>query len=282
MLPKLPPEQRQQVYPAGIVAIDTETGGFDQRINPLLSISVVTATIALQEIDGVQIRILPPEGTVLECCPPHERGDMDNPRRSVSYYYDVHKHVPVLNPDRSPCTLAQILDAGRPIIGSYAAELNGYVQMRQFPDGHYDWDMSAIDAWHAAARPAERADSTLARYLSSTFARKPLGVAHNTSFDERFVSTYLPQMYAVVDKPDRDSKKNPRWFCTYRNYQKYRKAMGLPTGAGTCTLEAMTKEAGVTERVAHDALSDSRDCLIGMQLLRDRGFLDACATFIAS
>ena len=72
-----------------LIALDTETGGFDCRINPILSIAIVIADENYNTLDGFEVKVAPPRGTVLEVpIPSHFLPRDDYTKRKIEYYLE--------------------------------------------------------------------------------------------------------------------------------------------------------------------------------------------------
>ena len=236
------PTPDPSVTPAFFIC-DTETGGLNPVVNPLLSVACIVSPATGEELDGFALLVRPPEGTLLEVPVPSDMWpSFRYKKREVAYYQDVH-------------TQERFAACGdRPVITAIAAETNGYV-------GGEDtgaWDLTAAARWNECGLSAGKVDEVLVRFLLQFFDSKPIAVAHNAQFDYKFVSRYLPSL-----------KQNLRdeWFCTYKALRSLRKKRGLNVGKGMCTLDAMCKYAGYTNPDAHEALADARACSQGLQWL---------------
>jgi hypothetical protein len=250
----------------GLLATDTETGGLDPRLHPLLSVSAVAANSAVEEIDGVSLKILPPPGTLLEvpraehCWTSRE----DLPKREIIVYVDVwtRQAVPVSAVDTRtvPC-----------LITSMAAELNGYIT--QATEGGHPWDLTSAWRWHAQSLPAARAEDALICLIRQCFTSKPIPVAHNAPFDDKFVFTWMRRFYDELGKIPPAAvwcTIQCRWLCTMSALGRYLSATGQPQGKGARKLATLVKMAGAEHEEAHDALADARASLIGLRWLRDK------------
>jgi hypothetical protein len=264
-LPAVAPDTQFPLH-CGLLATDTETGGLDPRLHPLLSVSAVAATSAVEEIDGLSLKVLPPHGTLLEipraehCWVPSD--ELRN--REFIGYLDVwsKKVIPAQEVDAAhvPC-----------LITSQAAEINGYIT-RSAVSGH-PWDLGAVQNWHDQALPIKEAEDTLIRLIRQCFITKPIPVAHNAPFDDKFVYVWMRRFYDELGKvPDGAEwcTIQCRWLCTMSALGRYLKATGQPMGKGARKLATLVKLAGVDQEAAHDALADARSSLIGLRWLRDK------------
>lgn len=231
----------------GYVIVDTETGGLSEKANPLLSAAVVVADSQRREVDGFALRIRPPDGSLLEIpIPEHMGKGFDEVRkRKNQYYLDVYSGEKYTEP------------GDRWIITSAAAEINGYVTVKD-----YEYDLNPMHEWNKRLS-LEEAEATFIRFISQFFTHKPVAVAHNAQFDQKFVRGHLPELYDNIMEP---------WFCTYKAFRKWKKEHGYGTGKGACTLETACKHAGYDLSNAHEALADTRGCLALLRWLDEVGF----------
>lgn len=248
----------------GYTGLDTETGGLDQRVNPLLSLGAVVVDREIREIDGFSFTALPPDGTYLEVPVDSHVGFPGYKQRPISHYLDVWTGSKV-----------QSIPEDAYVITSVAAEINGYLKVIEHPDGHNEYDYDAIADWHRRSIPLEELDAVYVRFIKQFFRAKPVPVAHNVSFDDKFIRKYLPELYSnLASDPNADGAM---WFCTLQAYRKYRKSRGLKNGKGTCTLvQAVRDMVGYEIEDAHEALADTRGALALLRVLKakqaERGF----------
>jgi DNA polymerase III epsilon subunit-like protein len=240
----------------GFVCIDTETGGLNKLLHPLLSMAVVILDGDLNEINGFSEKMKPPEGTVLEIPIVAHIGVEPKIKREVMYYLDVHTGQE-LNP-------GQIDPRNDLIITSYAAEVNGFV--KTLP-GNSGYDFTAVSSWMRQGRTYDQVQDTYISLLKQCFRTAPIPVAHNASFDEKFVTQWLPRLVDNLQKT---------WFCTYAALRALRTSKGLKNQKGDCTLSSLVKYAGKTlsEEEAHEALADTRGCAEGFKWLKEEGAWD--------
>lgn len=217
---------------------DTETGGLDDRINPILSVSLLIADEELKEADGWEQKIKPPGNTVLEV-PVLADQNPDVRKKRVDYYMNVYTKEKVKE-----------LAHDALVINAIAAEINGFVQ---FAGGK--WDLDSVDKWLKVSLPVAEVDKIYTRYISDQFKCKPVGVAHNADFDEKFLRRYLPLLH---------SNYYPKWFCTCRAMRKWYKDRGVK---GSAKLAELDVKSGHVNTKAHAALADCRSCLAGLRWL---------------
>lgn len=230
-------------FEIGVVVLDTETGGLHPESNPLLSCSLLIVSPDLYEVDGVCSRFKPPIGTLLELVRPEDRY-VGNKRGQRIAWVDVYTNQQYEPDDPIVHT--------RPLITAYAAEINGYT-------GQTAWSWDAVQAWNQTGEQLEITDAHLAGTVKQFYTNRPVAVAHNTDFDEKYVRQHLPRLYARL---------NPVWGCTYRAFQALRLKMGMKNVAGSCTLASLSKTAGYEPDGRHEALEDARACLMGLRWLR--------------
>jgi oligoribonuclease (3'-5' exoribonuclease) len=226
-----------------LIALDTETGGFDARVNPILSIAIVIADESYNTLDGFEIKVAPPRGTVLEIpAPGYFLPKEDYTKRKLECYMDVWTK------EKLPCAPPM-----SPIIGCIAASVNGYIG-----EDARNWDFSAIDKWHATASAAVDAENDIVRYLTQHFgAGHVVTVAHNASFDQRFVESYMPTLF---------NKLKDRWFCTLAEAKAFRKRTGIEGGN---KLVELAKLAGHDYKgKAHQAFADGEATLAVLRYLK--------------
>lgn len=223
-----------------LIALDTETGGFDPRLHPILSIAIVVGDENFNKMDGFEIRLAPPQGTVIEVPTPGTMG-LDSPKKQVQYYQDVWT---------GQKTTSAPVD-GR-LITAYAAEVNGYI-------GENDkaWDFAAIEAWNKNGQDLPSAEHDLLEYLTGSFgAGHVVTVAHNAIFDQKFVEANMPRLYAKLLQP---------WFCTLAKSREFNKARGVK---GQGKLSDMAKLAGFDfDGHAHEAFADGEATLAVLRFL---------------
>lgn len=223
-----------------LIALDTETGGLDERINPLLSIAVVVADETYNKIDGFEIKVAPPKNAIIEV-PTRATMGLENKRKAISHYMNAWTHEP-----------AQRVE-GVPFITAYAAEVNGYV-------GEVDtnWDFSAIRGWNETSQELTAAEDDLLAYLTKGFGDgHVVTVAHNAIFDQKFVEMNMPRLYNKLKQP---------WFCTLEKSREFRKKRGEKGGG---KLVEMAKLAGFDyDGRAHEAFADGEATLAVLRFLQ--------------
>lgn len=224
------------------VVIDTETGGLDCRLHPLLSVSFLLGDRNLDEMDGgLSLNVIPPPGTVIEIPAFGDQVPEMKAKRIVAWM-DVHTK-----------TLHQRCPDDCMVIKAVAAEINGYIT--NGPDGK--WDIEAIDRWHAKAMTMQQVDGILCSYLGQAFPKtKCLGVAHNADFDMRFVGRNMPESIKRIVDP---------WYCTMKLLRKWYGDRNHKNGSAK--LASLAEIAGHKPRAAHEALEDCRSCLSGLRWL---------------
>ncbi len=227
-----------------LISLDTETGGLDERINPLLSIAIVVADETYQMMDGFEIKVAPPQNAFLEI-PTAQTCGLENKKKQISGYMNVWTKVklPSLPPDAM-------------LITAYAAEVNGYIGKNPSV-----WDGAAIDAWNASAQPAPEAEADLLAYLTKAFGdRQVVTVAHNAIFDIKFVQASMPLLFKKLVDP---------WFCTCNASRDYFKKRGQK---GSAKLVEMAKLAGHDYKgKAHQAYADCTAALAVLRFLKASG-----------
>jgi DNA polymerase III epsilon subunit-like protein len=222
------------------LVIDTETGGLDPRLSPLLSISLLAfETANVTELSEFYLKIMPPRGTLLQV-PVDPASTAFNP--PVAYLEDSAG-------DRWTCDLKgnptdpSLQDAL--IITAGAARVNGFT-----------WE-----GWKGHAVPLVQADNSFKAFIDQWFETPPVAFAHNAAFDDKFVSRAFPGTHGMLRQP---------WLCTMELYRKYLKDNGL---RGSAKLGELAKTANEDTETpvcgtltaymlnAHDALADTRMCL---------------------
>jgi hypothetical protein len=233
-------EPIDQNSPRRFLITDAETGGLDDRMNPLLSLSLLAANEKFQAVDNFEMKLQPPVGTLIEV-PIPKCQDPEDKRKVISHYMDVHTKAIYRKENRPETAL---------VINAVAAEINGYVD---FKDGA--WDFKAIDDWHRQARTLADAETTFIKWLLGVFSHPPVGVAHNADFDEKFVFRYMPILHSNYFKP---------WFCTVKALRAHYKKTGMK---GAAKLANLAELANYTPKDAHVAYEDCLSCLAGLRWL---------------
>lgn len=237
---------------------DCETGGVDDRINPILSAAIVLADESFNEIEGFASKILPPKNTWLEVpIPEHQTPQMEFGRRTIEYYLNM------ASGDK-----AKDLPMGAFLITAGAAEVNGFVGTAAGLSG---WDFEPMANWLANSVPLELAEEIFTRFLAKHCVTPPIGVAHNAVFDVKYFKRYLPETFsrfAVVDEMTRkaNSDFSSGWYCTCSMLKKYNKKS--PNPAPNAKLGSLAMCAGYDLENAHEALADARACLAGLRWLK--------------
>lgn len=237
---------------------DTETGGLDDRMNPLLSAALILTDSEFNEIDGFASKLLPPENSWLEV--PVKSQQVPNfgyGHRNIDHYLNVHTRETTTYKPKDGWLLV-----------AAAVETNGFVKFDN--DG---WDMTAIDSWMNDSISLDIAEEVFVRWMAKHCAEPPIGVAHNAQFDYKFINRHMPQLhknYAVIDSALRNDKKHSElssgWFCTCLALKKWNKAS--PTPGENAKLGTLAKLAGYQPTDAHEALADARSCLAGLRWLK--------------
>jgi len=224
-----------------LIALDTETGGFDPRIHPLLSIAIVLADETYSKIDGFEIKVAPSRDTFIEVATESTRG-LENKKKTIQHYMNVWTK------ETQPSYPASGM-----IITAYAAEVNGYIG-----EDDVHWDFSAIDRWNASSQPAPDAEKDILDYLTKGFGDgHVVTVAHNAIFDQKFVDAHMPRLYNKLKQP---------WFCTLEKSREFNKARGVK---GQGKLVDMAKLAGFDyEGRAHEAFADGEATLAVLHFLQ--------------
>ena len=219
------------------IGLDTETGGLDERLTPLLSVAIVVAGEGFKKIDGFEIKVRPPRTTMLEIPSPPTWG-LDNKAKKIVGWMNVWtKDVTTAKPD-----------FGVPVITAYAAELNKY------KGEGVSWepkDIGAnIDRWHDQAKEITQAETDIVAYLDGYFGKTAVTtLAHNVAFDRKFVLYSMPRLTRVLDP----------WFCTLDISRLYWKVRDEKHGS---KLSEMAKVAGYEYGgKAHEAFADVEACL---------------------
>jgi DNA polymerase III epsilon subunit-like protein len=234
------------------IALDTETGGLDERLHPLLSIAICVADDDFNPLDGFEIKVKPPENTLLEIPHPGYYGLKCVKPNQVSHRINVYTQQVATAP--SPV----------PIITAYAAETNGYVGARA-KDG--EWDLEAMKTWNANGQDISEAEEDIISYLARWFGPVPpngIGhietIAHNAIFDHKFVLYHMPRLFAMLKDP---------WSCTCVGSRNYYKKKGIK---GSAKLIEMAKLAGHNyEGKAHQAFADVEAALAVRRMLKKEG-----------
>lgn len=226
-----------------LIVLDTETGGLSERTNPLLSIAIAVADGTYTKMDGFEVKIAPARNTVIEMPAAGSFGKTIFKKRLEGYMNVWTKermmHVP----------------EGTPIINGVAAEINGYIG----PDD-LNWDLGAIDRWNAAATEITEAENDMIAYLTKGFGSgQVVTVAHNASFDSRFVQMFMPRLFQKLKAP---------WFCTLEASRALFKRRGVKQSA---KLTEMAKLAGFDyEGKAHQAYADVEATLAVLGYLKSQ------------
>ncbi|MFA6132419.1 MAG: 3'-5' exonuclease [Phycisphaerae bacterium] len=226
-----------------LIALDTETGGLDQRANPLLSIAIVVADETYNKIDGFEIKVAPPRNAFLEVATPSTRG-LENKRKTLLHFQNVWT---------KETTMA--LPEGAMLITAYAAEVNGYIG-----EDDIHWDFAAVDKWNASSQDLPAAETDLLAYLTKGFGESHVvTVAHNAIFDQKFVESNMPRLYNKLKQP---------WFCTLEKSREFNKKRGVKGGG---KLTEMAKLAGFDyDGHAHEAFADGEATLAVLRFLQQQ------------
>jgi DNA polymerase III epsilon subunit-like protein len=130
-----------------------------------------------------------------------------------------------------------------------AAEINGYKP----------------DTWASMAQGFDhlQADRTFTQHIDQWFpaamtdpSRKVMAVAHNATFDQRFVKQHLPNTFA---------RFYPTWICTMWGLRQWRKRTG---NDGNAKLATLAELAGFDFKgAAHRSSADTQACLHGWRWL---------------
>lgn len=223
---------------------DCETGGLDDRLNPLLSVSLLAADDDFNEVDNFEMQLKPPPGTLIEVpIPAHQ--DPENKKKTIAYYMDVFTGKTFNKAERPPDAM---------VINAVAAEINGYVEI----GNNGRWNFDAIKDWNDKGMSSESADHSAAAFILGLFSHPAIGVAHNADFDSKFVSRNLPKAFAYY---------LDQWFCTVKYFRSWRQKTG---NKGYAKLADLAAAAGYVPPAAHTAFDDCRSCLAGLKWLQEQ------------
>jgi oligoribonuclease (3'-5' exoribonuclease) len=145
------------------------------------------------------------------------------------------------------------------VIEPKAAEINGYNE----------------ELWLRTGLTHDRADQSWAQFIKQWFGhRKPVGVAHNAQFDEKFFAHHMPRTSELFFHP---------WLCTMTVMKRWKanmleklKAEGCKDQAkiakykGSNKLRDLVDLCGHKPLTAHDALEDTYSCLAGLRWLKQQ------------
>ncbi len=226
---------------------DCETGGLDDRLNPLLSVSLLAANDQFEALDNFELKIKPPPGTLLEVpIPAHQNVEIKS--KQIAHYMDVHTGQLFTKQTKPQDAL---------LINAIAAEINGYVEVH---DGA--WNFDTVKKWNEQGVTLESADHSFVVFVLGHFAQPAVGVAHNADFDSKFVSRYLPKLFSNYYRNDNLSESS--WFCTVKAFRLWRKKTGIK---GAAKLGDLAEQAGHKPNKAHAAFDDCYSCLAGLKWL---------------
>lgn len=238
---------------------DTETGGLDPRISPLLSLAGLVLSKDLQETIGFSLLVKPPEGTVLEVPHPATMG-VENKRKQIAYHVDARTLERTNPTEENFC------------ISALAAEINGFVTLTD----QGVWDMESPKAWLQHGLELAEAERTWQKLLRQSFAACPIPVGHNVSFDLKFVRTHMPNLYKDFA---RDEQGNVLCVDTCAAFRKYRaeehkrlKKEDPKVKKGSAKLTDLAQICGYDLKNAHEALADCRATHAGLLWLKDQGY----------
>lgn len=132
-------------------------------------------------------------------------------------------------------------------IDAKAAEINGY----------------NAQVWQEQGMTHVQADSTFTQHIDQWFPaaftnpdRRVIAVAHNATFDQKFVKVHLPNTF---------KRFHPTWVCTMWGLRQWRKRTG---NDGAAKLASLAELAGFDfQGRAHEAMTDTRACLAGYKWL---------------
>lgn len=248
--------------------IDTETGGLDHRVNPLLSVALVIGGADFSDLDRYSLKVKPPPNTWLEIpvdadmFPPPEFRYRS--RRIVGWHEVWTKATTTTKPEGG-----FILTAG-------AVEVNHLVGKTE----QNTWDLEEVYKWlHREALDATTVDTALATAVDQASPTVKLtAVAHNADFDEKYVSEYLPKFRKRLAEPDKvtadafaaakivgaSSYARTGWYCTMNLLRSVNKDQQRKTGAKLADLAEL---AGYQADKAHEAEADCLTCLAGLKWL---------------
>lgn len=273
--------------PSGYVFFDTETGGLDYRINPLLSAAAVFADLIFREKDGFAYKIIPPEDTHLEFPDPQQHFPPEEfryrPRRIIGYYHIASRTMREPVGGQPPVPGCHIVSAG-------AAEVNHFVT----PDAEGHWNLEACHDWVKSGMTLELASTNMLQWINAYFADQTiLAITHNADFDHRFMKAYLPtveqrfwrrqagtastygyRLAAAAKKASKgksDEDDTHDWFCTMRSFQSYVKSRD-PSARRGWKLSDLAAAAKFSNDKPHEALADCRTGLAGLRWLLAEGF----------
>ena len=133
-----------------------------------------------------------------------------------------------------------------------AAEINGY----------------NAELWAEEARGFDhiQADKTFSQHIDQWFPaahanpdRRVVAVAHNATFDQKFVKVHLPNTF---------QRFHPTWVCTMWGLRQWRKRQMDERREGNAKLASLAELAGFDfQGKAHESLTDTRACLAGYKWL---------------
>lgn len=224
-------------------ATDTETGGLNVAVNPLLSCSLIIADDNFAELTNLTLKLSPPVGTLMEIpIPEHQNPQIK--AKTIAYYAEVFTGQRVERADAA---------GAKYIITAVAAEINGYIPTT--PEGR--WVLEFPPEWHRHALGYDVADAQFCHLLDAAFTQPCVIAAHNAPFDKKFIEAYLPKYAAKIGT----------WVDTCAMLKAWR---GKTKVAGRNTLDELCVLAQydiAKDRAVHDALCDARGCLRGLQWL---------------
>lgn len=206
-----------------IVVLDIESGGFDVKRNPLLSVGVVYGSDT-DIVDWKTFHIRPPTGTWLEL-PVHEDQLKGKKDKRIEAWLEVSTGQQIVPRPEPPPFL----------IKAEAAEINGFVNASETIPG---WDLTTMTEWGDLSYA--EATEALNAWLSDHPAQAV--VAHNAAFDKRFMDEWLPHV-----------KLPGPWHCTQ---VVFKKAFNGGQQKGS-SVGAVCKLAGYTPEVQlHTEIGD--------------------------
>lgn len=234
---------------------DCETGGLDERCNPLLSVALVLGDADFNELDGITVKLLPPQDTWLEVpIRAHQTTGLKPGSHQIEYWLNVHTF------QRSASKPKQSW-----LIGPAAVEKNNFVRIT-----NNGWGLEAMIDWMQTSISLEQAEQDLIAWMAMRCTKAPIGVAHFAQFDVKFFQAFLPRLCLCFQQFDTQVRAKAEfrngWYCTCEALKQWNKKS--PTPGENAKLGALAKLAGYVPAAEHEALADARACLAGLKWLK--------------